>query len=36
VSPVAHYKDADYVTFRNDSKDRACVGFRRLGASRRG
>jgi hypothetical protein len=36
VSPVARYKDADYVTFRDGKHDRRCVGFRRLGKFQRG
>jgi hypothetical protein len=36
VSPVARYKDADYVTFRDDKSGRNCTGFRRLGALQRG
>lgn len=36
VSPVARYKDADYVTFRDGKQGRACVGFRRLGKFQRG
>jgi hypothetical protein len=35
VSPVARYKDADYVTFTDQKQSRLCVGFRRLGPARR-
>ena len=27
VAPVARYKDADYVTFKDDKHGRICVGF---------
>jgi hypothetical protein len=36
VSPVARYKDADFVTFKDGKHDRRCVGFRRLGSFQRG
>jgi hypothetical protein len=36
VSAVARYKDADYVTFRDDKNARSCAGFRRLGKFQRG
>lgn len=36
VSPVARYKDADYVTFKDGKLGRNCVGFRRLGNFQRG
>ena len=36
VSAVARYKDADYVTFKDGTQGRACVGFRRLGKFQRG
>ncbi len=36
VSPVARYRDADYVTFKDDKHGRLCVGFRRLGKFQRG
>lgn len=36
VSPVGRYKDADFVTFRDDRNGRNCVGFRRLGKFQRG
>jgi hypothetical protein len=36
MSPVMHYKAADYITLRDDSKERTCVGFRRLGSPQRG
>lgn len=35
-SPVARYKDADYVTFRDGKAGRMCVGFRRMGGPQRG
>jgi hypothetical protein len=35
-SPVARYKDADYVTFRDGKAGRMCMGFRRMGAPQRG
>lgn len=36
ASPVARYKDADYVTFRDEKHGRTCVGFRRMGRFQRG
>jgi hypothetical protein len=30
-SPLARYKEADYLTFRDDTEGRTCVGFRRMG-----
>lgn len=36
VSPVARYKDADYVTFRDGKAGRSCIGFRRVGRPQRG
>ena len=36
VSPVARYRDADYVTFKDDKNGRVCVGFRRMGKFQRG
>jgi hypothetical protein len=36
VSPVARYKDADYVSFKDGKGGRACAGFRRLGRPQRG
>ena len=36
VSAVARYKDADYITFRDDKNGRICVGFRRMGKFQRG
>ena len=36
VSPVARYKQADYVTFRDPPRNRTCTGFRRLGPPQRG
>jgi hypothetical protein len=36
VSPVARYKDADYVTFMDGKAGRNCVGFRRVGRPQRG
>jgi hypothetical protein len=36
VSPVARYKDADYVTFKDGKAGRACLGFRRVGRPQRG
>jgi hypothetical protein len=36
VSPVAHYKDADYVIFMDGKAGRNCVGFRRMGRPQRG
>jgi hypothetical protein len=36
VSPVARYKDADYVTFKDGRAGRACMGFRRVGRPQRG
>jgi hypothetical protein len=36
VSSVARYKNADYVSFRDDNDGRSCVGFRRLGDYQRG
>lgn len=36
VSPVARYRDSDYVTFRDDKHARVCAGFRRLGHFQRG
>jgi hypothetical protein len=35
-SPVARYRDADYVTFKDDKHGRTCVGFRRMGNFHRG
>jgi hypothetical protein len=36
VSPVARYKDADYVTFKDGKAGRTCIGFRRVGRPQRG
>jgi hypothetical protein len=36
VSHVQRYKDADYVTFRDNKTARDCIGFRRLGPPQRG
>ena len=36
LSPIARYKDSDYVTFRDEKFERICVGFRRLGKYQRG
>ncbi|GEP60250.1 hypothetical protein RSO01_74160 [Reyranella soli] len=36
VSPVARYKDADYVTFTDGKMGRSCMGFRRVGMPQRG
>ena len=36
VSPVARYKDADYVTFKDGKAGRTCMGFRRVGRPQRG
>ncbi len=36
VSPVARYKDADYVTFKDGKAARSCIGFRRMGRPQRG
>ena len=36
VSPVARYKDADYVTFKDGKAGRTCIGFRRVGGPQRG
>ena len=36
VSPVARYKDADYVSFKDGKAGRTCVGFRRVGRPQRG
>lgn len=36
VSAVARYRTADYVTFRDPPRRRACTGFRRLGPPQRG
>jgi hypothetical protein len=36
VSPVARYRDADYVIFRDDKHQRLCTGFRRMGNFQRG
>ena len=36
ISPVARYKDADYVTFKDGKAGRTCIGFRRLGRPQRG
>jgi hypothetical protein len=36
VSPVARYKDADYMTFKDGKAGRICIGFRRLGRPQRG
>jgi hypothetical protein len=36
VSPVARYKEADYVTFKDGSAGRSCIGFRRPGRPQRG
>jgi len=36
VSPVARYKDADYVTFKDGKAGRTCIGFRRMGRPQRG
>ena len=33
---MARYKDADYVTFKDDKHGRICVGFRRMGKFQRG
>jgi VanZ family protein len=35
-SPVAHYHDADYATFRDDKHKLSCAGFRRMGKPQRG
>ena len=36
ISPVARYKDADYVSFKDGKAGRTCIGFRRVGAPQRG
>ena len=36
VSPVARYKDADYVIFKDGKAGRTCIGFRRVGRPQRG
>ena len=37
VSPVARYKDADYVSFKDGNEGRSCmIGFRRVGRPQRG
>ena len=36
VSPVARYKDAEYVTFKDGKAGRTCIGFRRVGGPQRG
>lgn len=36
ISAVSRYNDVDYVTFRDDGNGRDCIGFRRLGKSKRG
>ena len=36
VSPVARYKDADYVSFKDGTAGRTCIGFRRVGRPQRG
>ena len=36
VSPVARYKGADYVSFKDGKAGRSCIGFRRVGAPQRG
>jgi hypothetical protein len=36
VSPVVHYGDIDYVTFKDGKLDRTCMGFRRVGRPQRG
>jgi len=36
VSPVAHYRDADYVVFKDGKTGRNCIGFRRVGKPQRG
>ena len=36
VSPVAHYRDTDYVTFKDAKGGRSCIGFRRVGKAQRG
>jgi hypothetical protein len=36
VSPVARYKDADYVNFKDGKAGRTCIGFRRIGSPQRG
>ena len=36
VSPVARYKDSDYVTFKDGKAGRTCIGFRRVGRPQRG
>jgi hypothetical protein len=36
VSPVARYKDADYVSFKDGKAGRTCIGFRRVGRPQRG
>lgn len=35
-SPLARYRDADYLTFTDDKESRTCVGFRRMGRFQRG
>jgi hypothetical protein len=35
-SPVARFRDSDFVTFKDDKAGLACVGFRRPGAPQRG
>ena len=35
VSPVAHYRDTDYVTFKDGKAGRTCIGFRRVGRPQR-
>jgi hypothetical protein len=35
-SPVARYRDADYVTFKDAKAGRMCLGFRRMGRPQRG
>ena len=36
VSPVARYKDTDYVAFKDGKAGRTCIGFRRVGRPQRG
>ena len=36
VSPVARYRDADYVSFKDGKTGRSCIGFRRVGKPQRG
>jgi len=33
---VAHYRDTDYVTFKDAKGGRSCIGFRRVGKAQRG